>query len=68
MTAKSKPGRTTRHAPRRVAREIRSGAPGRRLKVALREVLADVTGRKPLPVVAAVPAAVDARAARRARA
>ena len=32
---------------------------------ALREVLADVTGRKPMAVVAAVPPAVDVRAVRR---
>ena len=56
MTAKAGTRRTTRRARRRVAPEARSGAPGRRLKAALREVLADVTGRKPLPVVAAVPA------------
>jgi putative transcriptional regulator len=47
------------------ARKARSSIPGRRLRAALREVLADVTGRKSLAVVATVPAIVDVRAVRR---
>ncbi|MBM3555492.1 MAG: helix-turn-helix domain-containing protein [Alphaproteobacteria bacterium] len=39
---------------------------GLRLEAALREVLADRRGTKPLPVVAVVPEAVDIRAMRRA--
>ena len=46
-------------------REPRLSAPGRRLVAALGEVLDDVRGAKPLPVVAAVPEAVDVRAIRR---
>ena len=61
MTAKTRIGKKIR----RTARESRSDAPGRRLKAALREVLADVKGQRPLPVVVEVPAIVDVRAVRR---
>ena len=61
MAAKAKTKRKFRRARRRVARKPRRSAPGRRLETALREVLADVKGQRTLPVVAAVPAAVDAR-------
>ena len=60
MTAKIGSGRKERRS-----RKVSLSAPGRRLAAALGEVLADVKGQKPLPVVAAVPAAVDVRAVRR---
>lgn len=47
------------------ARKARLSVAGRRLGAALGEVLADVKGKKLLPVVAAVPAVVDVRAVRR---
>jgi putative transcriptional regulator len=60
MMAKAEIGRKGRRA-----RKPRLSAAGRRLRAALREVLADVKGKKPLPVMAAVPAAVDVRTVRR---
>lgn len=61
MKAKRKVGTRRPTRPRRP----KLSAPGRRLVAALREVLDDVRGAKPLPVVATVPEAVDVRAIRR---
>ena len=60
MAAKTDTGRKKHRA-----RKARPSAAGRRLAAALGEVLADAKGQKPLPAVAAVPAAVDVRAVRR---
>lgn len=66
MTAKAGTGRKARPARATPpARKSRLSARGVRLATALREVLADVKGKRPLPVVAAVPAMVDVRAVRR---
>lgn len=55
-------GRSEKSAPIRTAGMTKAG---KRLVRALGEVLADVKGEKPLPVVAAVPARLDVKRVRR---
>lgn len=57
--------RKARKRARRRTRKPRLSPQGKRIVAALREVLDDVTGKKPLKAVAVVPDTVDVRAVRR---
>lgn len=57
--------RKSRTRAKRATGKPRLSPQGKRIVRALREVLDDVTGKKPLKVVAVVPDAIDVRAVRR---